>query len=151
MTMNRLNIQQSIMDSLRTTVQSFPEYQGKSTPLPGTALKLDDDIEWLGILKGRVLWGYETPDYFFCYCPEIDLDGYTYFDGIYVTDRAPADPQETPMPIYPQQAQQKQHGPKYDPKRALHDLLNRLDHDAQKKLRALVRERKPELLDEKHL
>ncbi len=145
--MDRLILDQNVVEQQRTAVQSYPVYADKSTPLPGTALKLDDDIEWLGIFKARVLWGYETPDYFHAYCPDIDLDGYTYFDGIYVTDRAPVDPEETPMPIYPQQQQQVQRGPKHDPKRALQQLLKRLEPDARKKARALVRFKRPELLD----
>lgn len=149
--MDRLNIDQAVVETQRNVVKSFAVYADKSTPLPGTALKLDDDVEWLGFLPMRVLWGYETPDYFFAYCPDMDLDGYSYFDGIYITDRAPLDPEETPMPIYPQQTQQKQpHGAKYDPKRALHDLLGRLDHEQQKRLRRLVRQKRPELLDESH-
>jgi hypothetical protein len=145
--MDRLNIDQSIVDALRTQVSQVGPYIGKSTPLPGTALKLDDDVMWLDVLPMRVLWGYEMDEYFHAYCPDMDLDGYSYFDGIYVTDRAPVDSQETPMPIYPQQAQQPQGKMKHDPKRALQSLLKRLAPDAAKRVRQLVKARRPELLE----
>lgn len=148
--MDRLNIDATLCDSLRTQIQTFPEYQGKSTPLPGSLLKLDDDVMWLGCFAARVLWGYETPDYFFVICPDIDPDGYTYFDGQYVTDRAPADPNETPMPIWPQYAQQpgvRDRFARHDPKRALHDLIKRLTHEQAERVRAIVKAKRPELLD----
>jgi hypothetical protein len=150
--MDRLdNITQTLVDTLRTQLQTFDEYVGKTEPLPGSALKLDDDVMWLGVLPMRVLWGYETPDYYFAICPDIDPEGYSYFEGTYITDRAPLDPEETPMPIWPQQAQQKQHGDKkHDPKRALHDLLKRLTPEQAKKVRAMFKAKRPELLDEKH-
>ena len=151
--MDRLtNITQTLVDTLRAQLQTFDEYVGKNVPLPGSALKLDDDVMWLGVLPMRVLWGYETPDYYFAICPDIDPSGYSYFEGTYITDRAPADPEETPMPIWPQQAQQpQQHGKKkHDPKRALHELLQRLTPAQAKHVRALFKQKRPELLDESH-
>lgn len=144
--MDRLNLNQARIEELRIEIQEWPVYADKSTPLPGTALKLDDDVEWLGLFPMRVLWGYETPDYFFAYCPDIG-DVYSYFEGTYITDRAPADPEETPMPVYPQQQQQRQEGKaKHDPKRALHDLLKRIPPEAQKRVHEIVKRKRPELL-----
>lgn len=144
--MDRLtNINDTQYQAVRTALTSA--YPGKDTPLPGTALKLDDDVMWLGCIPLRVCWGYDTPEYFHGYNPDFDVDACAYYEGQYITDRAPADPQETPMPIYPQQAQQKQAAhDKHDPKRALHDLLKRLSPEAQKKVRKLVQEARPELL-----
>lgn len=146
--MDRLNYDQTRVEQVRTDVQNVSTYAGKSTPLPGTALKLDDDVMWLDFLPLRVVWGYETSDFFFGYNPEVDIDAATYYDGIYITDRAPADSQETPMPIYPQQAQQPQgNRKKHDPKRALQDLLKRLSPEAAKHVRELARAKRSELLD----
>ncbi len=142
------NIDDTRFQTVRSTLQQTGPYVGKSDPLPGTALKLDDDVMWLDCIPLRVCWGYETPDFFFGYNPDIDIDACSYYDGIYITDRAPADPQETPMPIYPQQAQQPQRR-RLDAKEALRNLLRRLKPDARKRVRQLVREKRPELLGDK--
>ncbi len=143
--MERLNIDQARLEELRLTQSTpLPSY---SEPLPGTALKLDDDVMWLGFAPMRVAWGIDDPGSFQGYSPDIFGDMLVAVEGQYITDRAPKDPSETPMPIYPQQAQQKQpQKQEYDPKRALRDLLKRLPHDAQKRVRALVQEKRPELL-----
>lgn len=85
--------------SLRDEVSGF--YPGKSDPLPGTALKLDDQVMWFDFAPTHVVWGYDTPDFFIGYCPEIFGDTYLTMPGEYITDRAPVDPSEPPMPIFP--------------------------------------------------
>lgn len=143
------NINQENFDRVRGECQR--DYPGISTPLAGTALKLDDDIMWLGVLPARVLWGHDDPAAFNGFNEDVFGPTNCVLEGQYITDRAPADPEETPMPVYPQQAQQPQHKKhKHDPKAALKRVLDQLDHEHQKKLRALVREKRPELLDESH-
>ncbi len=150
--MERLNYIQADVEEQRDVLRNSPEYGAYSTPLPGTALKQNDDVLWVDVIPMRVLWGTDSPDIFAGYSPDMfGPDTYVFVEGQYVTDRAPADPQETPMPIYPQQAQQPQHKKhKHDPKAALKRVLDQLDHEHQKKLRALVRQTRPELLDESH-
>lgn len=139
-----INIDDTQFQAVRTRLSNTEPYVGKSDPLPGTALKLDDDVMWLDAIPFRACWGYETPDFVFGYNPEIDLDTCPYFEGIYITDRAPADPQETPMPIYPQQQQQVQRGgadkhTKQAKKRALRAVLKQLKPEGAKRVRELVR------------
>lgn len=148
--MERLNINQARLEELRLTQSvPLPDY---AEPLPGTALKLDDDVMWLEFAPMRVVWGIDDPGRFQGYSPDIFGDLLVSVEGQYINDRAPADPEETPMPIYPQQAQQRQPAgqKKHDPKRALQDLLKQLTPEYQQKVRALVREKRPELLDEAH-
>ncbi len=153
--MDRLDVDQSHVEDLRTEVSSVSTYVGKSTPLPGSVLKLDDDVTWLDLFPMRVLWGYETPDYFFAYCPDMD-ESYLYFDASYITDRAPLDPNETPMPIYPEQQAMRglkqapestKKAKKHDKKAALQHLLKQLNPAQAKKVRALVKAKRPELLE----
>lgn len=106
--MNRLqNLDQSRIDFHRGVAQqNYPDY---AKPCPGTYLKVDDDVQWLGFVDGRVLWGHDEPQYFFLYAPDIFGDVAVPVDVGYVNDRAPADPQESPLPIFepsPQYAQQ---------------------------------------------
>jgi len=124
-------------------------YPGYGDPLPGTALKQFDDIMWLDMFPMRVLWGHpDAPDFINAYGPEYFDDALMNIEGQYITDRAPFDPNETPMPIYPQQAQQAQRGQKHDKKRALRHVLKQLSPERAKKVRQLVRERYPELLED---
>lgn len=104
--MQRLSLNQTTVEALRADAQTG--YPGRSEPLPGTALKLDDDVWWLDLVGARVLWGYDTDEYFTAYCPDWFGDALVLLQGVYITDRAPADPEETPMPVYPQQQQQRQ-------------------------------------------
>ncbi len=152
--MDRLNLDETRVTELRADMES--NYPGYGTPCPGSVLKIDDDVLWLeGIFPMRVLWGHDHPDFFNGYCPEYFGDLTVNVEGHLVTDRAPADPNETPMPIYPetqqrrgQQQQQPQHGKhKHDATKALHHLLKQLDPPHAKKVRALVKAKRPELLD----
>ncbi len=145
--MERLTLSQTRVDELRTEQQTLePEYE---QPAPGSALKLDDDVMWLEFAPMRIVWGHQDAGMFVGDCPDVCGEYGSSVDGHYVTDRAPADPNETPMPVWPQQAQQPQHGKKHDPKRALQHVLKQLDPEHQKKVRALVKAKKPELLDDK--
>lgn len=141
------NINQTNFDRVRAECQR--DYPGKSEPLGGTALKIDDDVRWLDVIDVRVLWGHDDPTFFNSWNEEAFGPTNILLEGQYITDRAPADSNETPMPIYPQQAQQKQHPGKHkhDPKAALKRVLDQLDHEHQKKVRELVRKKAPHLLE----
>jgi hypothetical protein len=144
--MDRLtNIDQGDFDRILAECQR--DYPSFGDPLPGTALKLNDDIMWLGVIPARVLWGHDDPEAFNSYNAEYFGETNAVLEGQYITDRAPADAQETPMPIYPQQAQQPQRV-KHDKKAALKKLLKQLQPEHQKKVRALFKQKKPELLDD---
>lgn len=148
--MDRLSLDQERVEELRT--ECGTNYPGKDTPLPGTALKLDDDVIWLGLFPMRVVWGYDLETMFSGFSPEWFGDSIAVVEGQYITDRAPADPAETPMPIYPQQQQQRQavgadgQPSKHDKKAALQHLLKQLEPTAAKRVRELVKEKRPELL-----
>ncbi len=144
--MDRLSLDQERVEELRT--ECGTNYPGKDTPLPGTALKLDDDVIWLGLFPMRVVWGYDLDTMFSGFSPEWFGDSIAVVEGQYITDRAPADPNETPMPIYPQQAQQPQGKLKHDKKAALKHVLKQLTPEYAKKVRALVKKKKPELLED---
>lgn len=144
--MDRLILDTGDVDRIRTEVQT--DYPSYGDPCPGSALKVDDDVMWLDMFPMRVLWGHDDAAYFNGFSPEWFGETNVVVAGEYVTDRAPADPEETPMPIWPQQAQQPQgNKPKHDKKTALKHLLGQLDPEHAKKVRALVKAKKPELLD----
>jgi len=73
---------------------------------PGSVLKLYDDVEIYGYLYGRVIAPAAGRTQFFVYWFDPVSGGHN--TAIYgtdppdqITDRAPADPTETPMPIVP--------------------------------------------------
>ena len=139
--MDRITIDQDRINELRSDCQN--DYPDKSAPLPGTALKLDDQVMWLGFAQLQVLWGYEMSTFFCGYCPDMFGDAVAIVEGEYITDRAPADPQETPMPIYPQQQQQRQkpHDGR-SMKERLRDLIKlQTDQGVAKKMREVFKER----------
>lgn len=157
--MERLNLNQEDVERNRDTLRE-PEAASEQ-PCPGSHLKHDDDIQWLGFVNGRVLWGHPHPQTFYAYAPEIFGDAPVPLDIGYVNDRAPADPEETPMPLYPEEppqqfAQQpgvadaaKKKKPKKpdaeETKRILQELLKQIPPDAAKKARAYIREHKSEI------
>lgn len=144
--MDRMNVSQTKAEEMHDYCANL--YPGYEQPCPGTALKLYDDVLWLDLFPIRVVHGHDHVDYFNGYSPDLTGEESTCnVDAHYITDRAPADPQETPMPIYPQQAQQRQaDGFKYDPKKALQHLLKQLKPEQAKNVRELVKAKRPELL-----
>ena len=132
------------VQELRTEQQGY--YPDKSEPLPGTPLKLDDDVMWADCIPMRVIWGYDDPTFYQGYTPEL-TEGTVTIEGIYITDRAPVDPSETPMPLYPpevttakvQQQQQPQAKDKSGLLRAIQHLMQQLDPRGKQRLRALLR------------
>lgn len=143
--MDRLTLDETRIEELRDELRGY--YPNNEKPIPVSALKVNDDVMWLGFIPMRVLWGHDHPDYFNAYSPDIFGDMTVNVEGQYITDRAPADSEETPMPIYPQQAQQPQGKKKHDAKDALKHLLKQLSPDAAKKVRALAKAKRPELLE----
>lgn len=165
-------IDDTTLASLREDVQAaLPSY---GDPLPGSAVKLDDDIMWLGFLPARVLWGSDDPLFVYVYSPEF-FGQYGYAcvqgEGAYITDRAPADPGETPMPIWedppPEQMQQgnethgehqhgEQHGGEHakgkvslrDAREAVTRALASLKTDEARSIaRERIRQARPEYLE----
>jgi hypothetical protein len=80
-------------------------YQDPSTSewLP-TALKRDDDVIWAGVIPSRVVGPAEGREWLQVYHP--DLGDMVYpIHWSYVSDRAPLDTQEAPLPIGPSEPQ----------------------------------------------
>lgn len=149
--MDRQNIDQDRVDFWRADYEAQTAYAPYADPLPGSHLKLDDDVFWLADFPVRVVWGTDNPSFFLGYCPDIFGDYAVPLQAEYITDRAPADPQETPMPIYPVQQQQQQRQPtaadKHNgKKKALQAALKSLPPEAAKKAREKIRALQPDLL-----
>lgn len=66
---------------------------------PGCLLKPGDDVE-VSQVVARVVCPADTDGWFYAYTIDGTLFVLTQFEAQYVTDRAPADPEETPMPIF---------------------------------------------------
>jgi len=169
--MERLEIDQARVDELRAEQQAY--YTDCAEPLPGSFLKLDDDVLWLGEFPMRVVWGYEMDQFFQGYCPGGFGDVCVIVEGALISDRAPKNAEEPSLPIYPEpepepepeQQQQsagdeKAHKKKRDQKpstpapltledkrRIVAMTLCRIGDEAQKRAREKLRETHPELLD----
>lgn len=167
--MERFEIDMQRVEELRTWAQgNFPDGQ---TILEGSVLKPDDQILWLGIAPCHVLWGAGA-DTFCVYSPDCFGDllcelpsGY---QAEYISDRAPADPAEQPMPIFPdgppepeQQMQQageddSEHqmgGEKHrhkatlqEQRQAVAQVLAQLTDEQRAHAAAKIREKRPELV-----
>jgi hypothetical protein len=108
--MQRQSLDEERANELRTMAREmFPFVDGP--PLPGTIVKLDDDLQMFGVagdpnsgLPARVLTNHSTPGMFVGYTdPQIiTVDGIIEWPYApeYIIDRAPLDPQEPPMPVY---------------------------------------------------
>lgn len=148
------DIDQARVDFWRADYESQPAYEEHGEPLPGSNLKHDDDVLWLDFFVCRVIWGTDDPTTFLGYSNDFG-DYAVPLQAEYITDRAPLDPQETPMPIYPVQQQQQQRqatpapkgGSAHDKKKALQAVLKLLKPEDAKRVRELVRSKKPELLE----
>jgi hypothetical protein len=96
--MERLSLDQQRVEELRAEWQGY--YPDNAKPCPGSSLKLDDDVAWQG-MHLRVVWGHDDPHFFNAYGPDYFGDAVVNLDGRLITDRAPANPEEEPMPIWP--------------------------------------------------
>lgn len=155
-----ITINQADVDRHRATLQT--SYEGYDKPCPGSVLDHDDDVQWLGFISARVIWGYDDPNYFYAYCPEYFGDSPVPLDVGYVNDRAPADESETPMPLFPtsqvvqQQQQQNQRpddkgkgkgrGKCTDERGALEYALSQLSPKERKAARDKIRAVRPDLV-----
>jgi hypothetical protein len=84
----------------RTFFQHEPGYTEYGDPVPESVLKLDDDVMWAGLVL-RVVWGTDDPNSFLAYNQDVFGDTVPSFDARQIEDRAPLDPEEEPMPIFP--------------------------------------------------
>lgn len=82
---------------------------GYDQPCPGSRLKLDDDVQWLGFVNARIVWGHPNDGAFYGYAPDVfgPETAPVPLDVGYVNDRAPADSNEEPLPIYPEDPPQQ--------------------------------------------
>ena len=156
--MDRQDFDQSVVEA--TAAHCATLYPGYEQPCPETNLKLYDDVMWLDLFPMRVVGGTDDPDYFNGHCPMMlgdDPNMYIGSDAHYITDRAPLDPLETPMPIYPEPMQaraaqadaktQTAKPHKHDEKKALQHVLKQLTPERAKTVRELVKAKRPGLLD----
>lgn len=161
--MERLVIDQERLEYHREYCRA--SYPGYEKPIPGSLLQQDDDIEFLGCAPMRLLWGHDHPDFCNGYGPDFFSDVVINFEALWITDRAPVDEEEQPMPIWPpdeeeggttvQQQQQQPQGRKggKKPKRKLTDEQRALEHvliqippQQRQAVRERIRSLRPELL-----
>jgi hypothetical protein len=81
----------------RDVVAYYQDDNGEWHP---TELKRDDDIEYQSAIPLRTIGPARERTNYITWCPWIEDALIVYPE--YVTDRAPVDPQETPMPIIPE-------------------------------------------------
>lgn len=178
--MERFEVDMEYMQAMRAELrESRP---GPDVPLPGSNVKLDDQLLWLGCVPAHVLWRGDSEEEFIAYTPELGMDRMGLPAGTrgeWIYDRAPINPDEPPLPIYPplepppeqpQQALDDQGGPERqmggervphrnrpslkDERSALEALLAKVDADKRDGAIAKIRARRPELvtpeLERKH-
>lgn len=167
--MERFPIDMQRVQELREYAQS--NYPDGATILPGSVLKPDDQVLWLEIAPVHILWG-AAPDTFCAYAPDLFGDllcelpvGY---QAEYISDRAPADPTEQPMPVYqdeppPEQMQQGEnddserqmggehrrkhhHATLQEQRQAVAQVLAQLTDEQRAQAAAKIREKRPELV-----
>jgi hypothetical protein len=155
--MQRLNISQASAEQFHDIIASMEV--GYEQPCPGSNLKTYDDVQWLGFIDARILWGHPDPDSFYVYAPDFIGEGYGVLDVRYITDRAPVDENEPPFPIYPEEqvtALRRFGAPiapdaaklalnPHEVKRALQKLIKSLPKDAQKTARAFVKKHRSDI------
>ncbi len=164
--MERMTVNQESVDGFRSALQA--EYPTCSEPLPGSRLKVDDDVIFLGMFPMKVLWGHEDSAWFHAYSPDYFGEQSIVVEGRYIDDRAPADPNDLPaMPIWEEspaaqqqqqlQQQQQQHqrpGQEKqelkrdlaDEQRALQALLAQVPPAKRKEILEKVQKLRPELI-----
>jgi hypothetical protein len=155
--MDRITVNETKCEAQRQAAEAA--YPNKSDPCPGTRLELNDDVLWLGFINARVLWGHDEAASFCGYAPDIfGEDVYAVLDVGYVSDRAPADPEAEPLPIFdPQQQLAQQPDAKRglkpraknpdaaEVKRVLTELLATLPPEARKKARAYIKQHRGDI------
>ena len=80
----------------RPNVAYYVEANGSWQP---TRLKYNDHVTVLGAMKGVVAMAARSRDFFLFYSPEFYGASLVALEAKSITDRAPADPEEPPMPV----------------------------------------------------
>lgn len=172
--MERLELDEAALAECTAFAQQY--YPGRDSPCAGSTMQIGDDLVWAGCIVGRVVWGYDLPDWFVLHSPDWFGTSPLALDVGAVTDRAPLDPETPPFPIYPdptpiEQPQQMVpdghehqmggehrragHAPRHfsveEQRRLLGAVLARLPDDAaRERARAKIRASRPELLADEH-
>lgn len=123
--MERFDVDPERLVELRAqAAANYPANAGVEL-LPGSVLKIDDQIFWLGFAALHVV-APAVPEagIIVTYGPEsfgdIAVEIPVGVDAEYISDRAPADPTEQPMPIYPDgPPEQQQQGESDDAERQM--------------------------------
>lgn len=152
--MERQNLDEQRCQELTAYAQEMIPPSG-GPPLPETIVKVGDDLLVYGSLPVRVLSNGSGPGFFVGYTePSIfGIDGYLEWPYAeeFINDRAPLDPQETPMPVWihedPEPGQQQQgaftrrNAPSYvlTIERALQHVLIQIPHDKRREVRDRLR------------
>lgn len=171
--MERFEVDMTVILGIREELRAARP--GSEEPLPGSYVKLDDQLFWLGCVPAHVLWRGDSDEEFIAYTPDLGMDRVGLPAGTrgeWIYDRAPVDPSEPPLPIYPplepppeQQVQQvsddrsddaRQMGGErtahrkkpslQDERRALDRVLDKLTPEQRDRAEALIRSNRPELL-----
>lgn len=171
--MERFDVDPERLVELRAqAAANYPANAGVEL-LPGSVLKIDDQIFWLGFAALHVV-APAVPEagIIVTYGPEsfgdIAVEIPVGVDAEYISDRAPADPAEQPMPIYPdgppdpeQQMQQAQEddserqmgGTRHrhkatlqEQRQAVAQVLAQLTDEQRAHAAAKIREKRPELV-----
>lgn len=83
------------------TLDPLDDFHRTGPIVTGTTLKVGDDVEVYGFIRGRVACAGEGRDNFMVfYVDEMGSENWAPYHVGCVTDRAPLDPEETPMPIF---------------------------------------------------
>ncbi len=172
--MDRFAVTEQRIETLTQWAQA--NNPSREDPLPGSNLKVGDQVLWLGFCRAQVLWGSTETTTFVGYSPldfgDFPADLPAGDDALYIDDRAPLDPQEPPLPIYPEEPPpelQMQQAEEHDGGRqmgghgkhggvrraysleqareAVKQVLDRLPEEHREKAREAIRNRKPEYLE----
>lgn len=171
--MERFDVDPERLVELRAqAAANYPANAGVEL-LPGSVLKIDDQIFWLGFAALHVV-APAVPEagIIVTYGPEsfgdIAVEIPVGVDAEYISDRAPADPTEQPMPIYPDgPPEQQQQGESDDAERqmggtkhrhatlqeqrqAVAQVLAQLTDDQRAQAVGKIRAKRPELIAQEH-
>ena len=100
--MERFEVDMTLILGIRDELRAARP--GSEEPLPGSNVKLDDQLFWLGCVPAHVLWRGDSDEEFIAYTPDLGMDRMGLPAGTrgeWIYDRAPVDPAEPPLPIYP--------------------------------------------------
>lgn len=170
--MERFEVNMERVEELRDWARG--NYPSGATILQGSVLKQDDQILWLGMAPCHVLWGAGV-DTFCVYSPDCFGDLLAEvpcgWQAEYISDRAPVNPEEPPLPIFPegqpppeqmQQAdadeserqmgdeKQRHKATLQEQRQAVAQVLAQLTDEQRAQAAAKIREKRPELVAQEH-